>query len=120
MPIFRHHITFNNSTVSKTVPSTNSGEAYSSPWYPNGYKTTTDSYSNYERNPNILTDYGTQYINRVFFNNLTYPYMTYQYCTEQVTLFATSGSWYSYYSDRTSALSLLSSVTITVKIYGAY
>lgn len=120
IPIFQHRVVFSSDTMTKSVLSTNFGKAYASPHYPSGYKTMTDSFSDYNRNINEVTNYGNYYTNVVFFNNLTYPFMAYQYCDEGITLVADSGSWQSYYAERTSRLSLPNSVDITVKIYGAY
>ena len=120
IPIFQHHIVFNSKLMARTVLSTNSGKAYTSPHYPSEYKTMTDSFANYNRNINTVTNYNNRYTNVVFFNNLDYPFMTYQNCDEKITFVAESGSWSSYYSEKTSKLSLIGTVDITVKIYGAY
>lgn len=120
VPIFQHRIVFSSELMSKTVPSTNFGKAYASPHYPSGYKTMTDSFSDYERNIDTVTNYGNHYTNAVFFDNLNYPFMTSQNCDEGITFIATGGSWSSYPHSDSSELRLVGNVDITVKIYGAY
>ena len=120
IPIFRHHIVFNSELMARTVLSTNFGRAYTSPHYPSGYKTMSNSFADYNRNINTVTNYNDHYTNVVFFDNLDYPFMTYQNCDEKITFVAGNGSRNSYYSEKTSKLSLIGDLNITVKIYGAY
>lgn len=120
IPIFQQNVKFTSDTITKVIPATNYGKAYAPPHYSDGYKTLTDIYSEYERNPDVTVNYNTQYSNRVFFSNLSYPYMTYQHCDEYVKLIASGGSFYSYYGDESSQIWLSNNVNVTVKIYGAY
>lgn len=120
IPIFQQNVKFTSNTITKVIPATNYGKAYAPPHYSKGYKTLTDIYSEYERNPDVTVNYSTPYSNRVFFNNLSYPYMTYQYCDEYVKLIARDGSFYPHYGETSSQIWLPNNVNVTVKIYGAF
>lgn len=119
IPIFRHNIQFFDYTMTRSAPSTDFGKAYASPHYSDDYKTITGSYAEYNANTLTVTTYNNHYTNVMFFDKLTYPYMTYQ-CSESILLYATSGSVNTGWMNSRSRLSLPNSVYITVKIYGAY